>query len=44
MSFLRRIFQSFRRRREAPAGYSAEVLFANWVEVPAGIREIIIRR
>jgi len=40
MSFLRRIFQSF----EAPAGYSAEVLFANWVEVPAAFREIIVRR
>jgi len=44
MSFLRRIFQSFQQRREAPAGYSAEVLFANWVEVPAAFREIIVRR
>ena len=45
MSFIRRIFGLFRRRRRARAGgYGAEVLFAGWVEVPAAFREIISRR
>ena len=42
MSLIRRMLESFRRRPSA--GYGAEVLFANWVELPAAFREIIRRR
>ena len=43
MSLIRRIFVSLRRR--PPQGrYGEEVLFANWVELPAAFREIIARR
>jgi len=39
MGVIRRIFWSFRARRPARAGgYGAEVLFAGWVELPAGFR------
>jgi hypothetical protein len=41
MSFLRRIFATFRRPK---ARYGEEVLFAGWVQLPRSIREIISRR
>lgn len=44
MSFIRRILAILRPRRPAEAGYGAEVLFANWVELPVAFREIIRRR
>ena len=45
MSFIRRILVTLRLRRAArAAGYGAEVLFAGWVELPKGFREIIARR
>jgi len=45
MSFIRHLWVSFRWRRAARAGgYGAEVLFAGWVELPKGFREIIARR
>ena len=45
MALIRRILWSFRPRRQARAGgYGAEVLFAGWVELPKGFREIITRR
>ncbi len=40
MSFIRRIFAFLRR---PPARYGQEVLFAGWVELPKGFREIIAR-
>ena len=40
MRLLRQIFGSLRlRRRMRPAGYSAEVLFAGWVDLPSEFRE-----
>ena len=45
MSFIRLLFGTFRRHRQARRGrYDAEVLFAGWVELPAAFREIIARR
>jgi hypothetical protein len=45
MSYVRNLWFRFRLRRRARAqGYGAEVLFANWVELPAAFREIIARR
>ena len=45
MSYVRNLWFRFRPRRRARAqGYGAEVLFANWVELPAAFREIIARR
>ena len=45
MDYIRHLWASFRLRRSARAGgYDAEVLFANWVELPAAFREIIDRR
>ena len=45
MSFIRRIIDSLRLRRAAPAErYGAEILFAGWVELPKGFREIIARQ
>ena len=39
MRLLRQIFGSLRlRRRMRPAGYSAEVLFSGWVDLPAEFR------
>jgi hypothetical protein len=45
MRLIHWIFGSFRARRRARAGgYGAEVLFAGWVDLPKGFREIIARQ
>jgi hypothetical protein len=45
MELVRRIYRALRARRPARAGgYSAEVLFAGWVELPAAFRELLARR
>jgi hypothetical protein len=45
MGYIRHLWFMYRlRRRARAAGYDAEVLFANWVELPRGFREIIARR
>ena len=45
MRLLRQIFASLRLgRRMRPAAYSAEVLFAGWVDLPAAFRERLKRQ
>jgi len=41
MSLIRRLFATLRAPR---ARYEDEVLFAGWVQLPGGFREIIARR
>jgi hypothetical protein len=45
MRLIRQILSAFGRRHSAPRGvYTAEVLFAGWVELPASFRELVARR
>jgi hypothetical protein len=44
MSLLRRLLVRIAPRPAGRERYGAEVLFANWVELPQGFREIIARR
>jgi len=44
MSYLLRLFGYGSRRKAVRSGeYGEEVLFAGWVDLPAGFREIIAR-